>query len=109
MQPSAIMPFTSTEWRTLSRSILRSGAMLNSGGRSCPPRLKKTSRPNSATGIFSVTYFIRTTRGAEYPAEHNVGHLYEAKPALRKFYESLDSNNAFNPGIGKTSKQKRVI
>ena len=47
-------------------------------------------------------------RGAEYPAEHNVGHLYEAKPALRAFYEGLDPTNTFNPGIGKTSKQKRV-
>ena len=47
------------------------------------------------------------TRGAEYPAEHNVGHLYEAKPALKAFYESLDPTNSFNPGIGKTSKQKR--
>lgn len=48
------------------------------------------------------------TRGAEYPAEHNVGHLYEAKPALKAFYESLDPTNTFNPGIGKTSKQKRA-
>ncbi|MEM6498238.1 MAG: D-lactate dehydrogenase [Pseudomonadota bacterium] len=47
-------------------------------------------------------------RGAEYPAEHNVGHLYEAKPELRAFYEELDPTNSFNPGIGKTSKQKRV-
>jgi len=47
-------------------------------------------------------------RGAEYPAEHNVGHLYEAKPALASFYEELDPTNAFNPGIGKTSKQKLV-
>lgn len=43
-------------------------------------------------------------RGAEYPAEHNVGHLYEAKPALREFYRELDPTNAMNPGIGKTSK-----
>lgn len=43
-------------------------------------------------------------RGAEYPAEHNVGHLYEAKPALRAFYKSLDPGNVFNPGIGKTSR-----
>lgn len=43
-------------------------------------------------------------RGAEYPAEHNVGHLYHAKPALRDFYQSLDPTNRFNPGIGKTSK-----
>lgn len=45
-------------------------------------------------------------RGAEYPAEHNVGHLYEAKPALRDFYRTLDPTNTFNPGIGKTSKQR---
>ena len=43
-------------------------------------------------------------RGAEYPAEHNVGHLYEAKPELQAFYRKLDPCNAFNPGIGKTSK-----
>lgn len=43
-------------------------------------------------------------RGAEYPAEHNVGHLYLAKPALKKFYRSLDPCNVFNPGIGHTSK-----
>ena len=48
-------------------------------------------------------------RGAEYPAEHNVGHLYEAKPDLAAFYEKLDPTNSFNPGIGKTSKQKRVL
>ncbi|MBB5220239.1 D-lactate dehydrogenase [Amaricoccus macauensis] len=44
-------------------------------------------------------------RGAEYPAEHNVGHLYEAKPALAEFYRSLDPTNALNPGIGQTSKR----
>ena len=43
-------------------------------------------------------------RSAEYPAEHNVGHLYDAKPALREFYRTLDPTNTFNPGIGKTSK-----
>ncbi|MEM6487798.1 MAG: D-lactate dehydrogenase [Pseudomonadota bacterium] len=47
-------------------------------------------------------------RGAEYPAEHNVGHLYPAKPALAAFYASLDPTNCFNPGIGKTSKQRNV-
>lgn len=45
-------------------------------------------------------------RGAEYPAEHNVGHLYPAKPALKAFYQSLDPCNCFNPGIGQTSKFK---
>ncbi|MEQ8823199.1 MAG: D-lactate dehydrogenase [Filomicrobium sp.] len=46
-------------------------------------------------------------RGAEYPAEHNVGHLYAAKPQLANFYAELDPTNSFNPGIGKTSKQGR--
>ncbi|MGR6980487.1 D-lactate dehydrogenase [Testudinibacter sp. P27/CKL/0425] len=45
-------------------------------------------------------------RGAQYPAEHNVGHLYHAKPELKKFYRDLDPTNSFNPGIGKTSKLK---
>ncbi|SHL10483.1 D-lactate dehydrogenase [Phytopseudomonas punonensis] len=45
-------------------------------------------------------------RRAEYPAEHNVGHLYVAKPALAGFYRELDPTNAFNPGIGHTSKKK---
>ncbi|MDQ7980968.1 D-lactate dehydrogenase [Paraburkholderia sp. SARCC-3016] len=46
-------------------------------------------------------------RGAEYPAEHNVGHLYYAKPVLAEFYRRLDPCNCFNPGIGKTSKFAR--
>lgn len=46
------------------------------------------------------------TRGAEYPAEHNVGHEYFAKPSLLNFYKKLDPTNGFNPGIGRTSKHK---
>ena len=49
---------------------------------------------------------ILDTRGAEYPAEHNVGHLYHANDDLKNFYNSLDPTNSFNPGIGKTSKKK---
>ncbi|WP_424973614.1 D-lactate dehydrogenase [Dinoroseobacter sp. S124A] len=45
-------------------------------------------------------------RGAEYPAEHNVGHLYPAKPDLAAFYKSVDPTNSMNPGIGKMSKAK---
>lgn len=45
-------------------------------------------------------------RGAEYPAEHNVGHLYPAKPALVAFYQHLDPSNTFNPGIGQTPKTR---
>ena len=44
--------------------------------------------------------------GAEYPAEHNVGHEYIAKPTLSNFYKKLDPTNGFNPGIGRTSKLK---
>jgi D-lactate dehydrogenase (quinone) len=47
---------------------------------------------------------ILDARGAEYPAEHNVGHLYFAKPALASHYRNLDPSNSFNPGIGHTSK-----
>jgi D-lactate dehydrogenase len=46
-------------------------------------------------------------RRAEYPAEHNVGHLYKAKPALAAHYRSLDPMNAFNPGIGQLSRKTR--
>lgn len=45
-------------------------------------------------------------RGAEYPAEHNAGHLYKAKPAQLAFYQSLDPTNSFNPGIGQSSKRR---
>jgi len=45
-------------------------------------------------------------RGIEYPAEHNVGHMYAAKPALVAFYRELDPTNSFNSGIGRTSKKK---
>lgn len=50
---------------------------------------------------------ILDTRGVEYPAEHNVGHLYKAKPALAAHYGALDPTNSFNPGIGGTSKTRR--
>ncbi len=47
-------------------------------------------------------------KGAKLPAEHNVGHVYEAEPVLRAFYERLDPTNTFNPGIGKQPKQRRL-
>ncbi len=47
-------------------------------------------------------------KGAKYPAEHNVGHMYQADSTLKDFYESLDPTNTFNPGIGKMSKRRRV-
>ena len=48
---------------------------------------------------------ILDQRGAEYPAEHNVGHLYKAKPDLANFYKAIDPTNSMNPGIGKMSKK----
>ncbi|AEH62654.1 D-lactate dehydrogenase [Zymomonas mobilis] len=47
---------------------------------------------------------ILDSRHAEYPAEHNVGHLYYAKDSLKTHYHELDPTNSFNPGIGHTSK-----
>lgn len=49
---------------------------------------------------------LLAAKGAEYPAEHNVGHLYHAKAPLAAFYQQNDPTNSFNPGIGKTSKRK---
>ncbi len=50
---------------------------------------------------------LLNSRGAKYPAEHNVGHLYEAESDLKAFYQALDPTNTFNPGIGKMEKSKR--
>jgi D-lactate dehydrogenase len=47
------------------------------------------------------------SRGAKYPAEHNVGHLYEAEGPLKQFYKQLDPSNSFNPGVGKMEKHQR--
>jgi D-lactate dehydrogenase len=48
-------------------------------------------------------------RRAVYPAEHNVGHLYQAGPALEHHYRELDPCNCMNPGIGKTTKRARWV
>ncbi len=53
-------------------------------------------------GIEHAMWALLDARRAEYPAEHNVGHLYRAKPALAAFYRQLDPTNSFNPGIGQT-------
>lgn len=50
---------------------------------------------------------LLNSRGAKYPAEHNVGHLYEAEHDLSAFYQELDPTNTFNPGVGKMQKTKR--
>ncbi|PVE52026.1 D-lactate dehydrogenase [Arthrobacter sp. TPD3018] len=45
-------------------------------------------------------------RGAQYPAEHNVGHLYAAPPQLADFYRDIDPRNQLNPGIGQTPRAR---
>ncbi len=45
-------------------------------------------------------------RGAKYPAEHNVGHQYHASHEYEQHLRQLDPTNTYNPGIGKTSKNK---
>lgn len=59
------------------------------------------------TGKLKADYLRKLDeRGAKYPAEHNVGHLYPAEPDLAEFYRNLDPTNGFNAGIGKMSKHK---
>lgn len=50
---------------------------------------------------------ILVRRGARYPAEHNVGTLYQAPPAQQAHFGRLDPCNCLNPGTGKTSKFRR--
>ncbi|MGF7149857.1 D-lactate dehydrogenase [Sphingomonas zeicaulis] len=64
--------------------------------------LKKGADPHA---VEHAMLELLDARGAEYPAEHGVGHLYEAKPALRDFYRELDPCNSFNPGIGHTARK----
>ena len=49
---------------------------------------------------------FQDSRGAKYPAEHNVGNLYKAEDQLADFYKDTDPTNSFNAGIGKMSKFK---
>jgi D-lactate dehydrogenase len=65
------------------------------------------SKGHSTMDVEHSMWKILDARGAQYPAEHNVGHLYEAKPALVDHYRGLDPCNCFNPGIGRTTKLKR--
>ncbi|WP_392887554.1 D-lactate dehydrogenase [Pseudomonas migulae] len=59
---------------------------------------------HDCTAVEHEMWALLDDRGAEYPAEHNVGHLYPAKAELKAFYQQLDPCNTFNPGVGKTSK-----
>lgn len=81
-------------------------------------RREKGAQPCTATTpIASMTWTMtitpagtlkmtQTTRcDVHDPAEHNVGQLYPAKPALADHCRALDPTNGFSPGIGRTSKR----
>lgn len=59
-----------------------------------------------ASAIQEALLALLEKRGAEYPAEHNVGHHYQAKPALAGNYRKLDPTNTLNAGIGGMSKHR---
>ena len=65
--------------------------------------IKKGEDPEK---IKAAMLAIFEKRGAKYPAEHNVGHLYKANDELSSHYKCCDPTNSFNPGIGKMSKIK---
>lgn len=62
--------------------------------------------PHKALEVEEEILATLYARGAEYPAEHNVGHLYHAKETLEKHYKDCDPTNSFNPGVGKLAKYK---
>jgi hypothetical protein len=72
-------------------------ALMAKGGENAQPA-------NGAPSVLVGMWALLDARGAQYPAEHHVGHLYVAKPSLVDHYRKLDPCNCFNPGIGKTSK-----
>jgi D-lactate dehydrogenase (quinone) len=59
---------------------------------------------HDTVGLEHRMWTLLDARGAQYPAEHNVGHLYDAKPELVSHYRTLDPCNCFNPGIGRVTK-----
>jgi D-lactate dehydrogenase len=64
-------------------------------------------RGHKSPEVEHMMWKLLHARGAEFPAEHNFGHLYNAKPALIAHYKNLDPCNSFNPGIGRTAKRIR--
>ncbi|MEH3038371.1 MAG: D-lactate dehydrogenase [Sphingomonas adhaesiva] len=64
-----------------------------------------TARGADPAAIKSALLRELDAEGAEYPAEHNVGRQYLARPELASFYRALDPTNRLNPGIGLTSTQ----
>jgi D-lactate dehydrogenase len=63
------------------------------------------AKGHDAAALEHAMLRLLDARGAEYPAEHNVGHLYRAAAPLVRHYRALDPCNMFNPGIGRTTKR----
>lgn len=53
----------------------------------------------NAKALKAAMLKLLDARGAEFPAEQSVGHLYPAKEALAARYKCCDPTNSFNPGI----------
>ncbi|MCT8003354.1 D-lactate dehydrogenase [Sphingomonas sanguinis] len=61
---------------------------------------------NDPIAFEHALWALLDARGAQYPAEHNVGHLYVAPPQLADFYRRIDPRNQLNPGIGQTPRAR---
>lgn len=64
------------------------------------------AKGNDAHALEREMLILLDQRGARYPAEHNVGHLYPASTDMIAHYRSLDPSNRMNPGIGQSSRKK---
>lgn len=101
------LPRNATDWfaalpQTLDDEIV---AVLRYGHFLCHVFHRDYIVGRSADAVAIKAELVRRldAEGAEYPAEHNVGRQYHAKPALAAFYKALDPTNRLNPGIGMTS------
>lgn len=63
-------------------------------------------RGNDPLAFEHALWALLDARGAQYPAEHNVGHLYVAPAQLAEFYRDIDPRNQLNPGIGQTPRTR---
>lgn len=60
-------------------------------------------------GLEEYLLAFHDSRGAKYPAEHGVGHLYQAEETLERHFRDLDPTNSFNPGLGKLTREKNWL
>lgn len=67
------------------------------------------AKPNDPVDLEHRMLILLNQRAAKYPAEHNVGHLYEAEPVQLNHFKHLDPCNCFNPGIGRTSRKAEWV